>query len=69
MLQNVCSPVERIVRVIIGLVILSLVYFLRDQGAVRYWGLIGLIPMGTAVIKYCPISHLFGISTCTPKRA
>ncbi len=67
MLQNVCSPVERIVRVIIGLAILSLVYFLRDEGAARYWGLIGLIPIGTAVIKYCPISQLFGFSTCTPK--
>lgn len=69
MLQNVCSTTERIVRVIIGLAILSLVYFLRDEGAVRYWGLIGLIPIGTAVIKYCPISHLFGFSTCRPKHA
>jgi hypothetical protein len=69
MLQNVCSPTERIVRVIIGLAILSLVYFLRNEGAVRYWGLIGLIPIGTAVIKYCPISHLFGFSTCKPKHA
>ena len=69
MLQNVCSTTERIVRVIIGLAILSLVYFLRDEGAVRYLGLIGLIPIGTAVIKYCPISHLFGFSTCRPKHA
>jgi len=69
MLQNVCSPVERTVRVIIGLAILSLIYFLRDEGAVRYWGLIGLIPIGTAVIRYCPISHLFGVSTCKPKHA
>ena len=69
MLQNVCSTTERIVRVIIGLAILSLVYFLRDEGAVRYWCLIGLIPIGTAVIKYCPISHLFGFSTCRPKHA
>ncbi len=69
MLQNVCSPTERIVRVIIGLVILSLVYFLRNEGAVRYVGLIGLIPIATAVIKYCPLSHLFGFSTCKPKTA
>ena len=41
MMQNVCSTTERIVRVIIGLAILSFVYFLRDQGAVRYWGLVG----------------------------
>jgi len=67
MKQNVCSTTERIVRVIIGLAILSLVYFLRDEGAVRYLGLIGLIPIGTAVIKYCPISHLLGFSSCAVK--
>ncbi|HSQ78818.1 MAG TPA: DUF2892 domain-containing protein [Nitrospirota bacterium] len=69
MMQNVCSTTERIVRVIIGLAILSLVYFLRDQGAVRYVGLVGLIPIGTAVIKYCPISHLLGFTSCVVKRA
>jgi hypothetical protein len=60
---------ERTVRWIIGLAILSLVYFLRDEGAVRYFGLIGLIPIGTAVFKYCPLSHIFGFSTCKPKHA
>jgi hypothetical protein len=69
MLINVCSTTERIVRVIIGLAILSLVYFLRDYGAVRYWGLIGLIPIATAVIRYCPINHALGVKACTPKRA
>lgn len=69
MTQNVCSNTERTVRVIIGLAILSLVYFLQDHGAVRYWGLVGFIPIGTAVFKYCPISHLLGINTCIMRRA
>ncbi len=69
MLQNVCSLTERVVRIIIGLAILSLLYFWRDEGAIRYWGLLGLIPLATAVIKYCPLSHLFGFSTCKPKAA
>lgn len=69
MMQNVCSRTERAVRVIIGLALLSLVYFLEPEGAVRYWGLVGIIPIGTAVIKYCPISHLLGINTCVVKRA
>ena len=67
MMKNVCSTTERTVRVIIGLAILSLVYFLRDQGAVRYLGLVGLIPIATAVIKYCPISHVLGLSSCAVK--
>lgn len=69
MLQNVCSTTERVVRVIIGLAILSLIYFLQDEGAVRYWGLVGFIPIGIAVFKYCPFSHLLGINTCPMKRA
>lgn len=64
MLHNVCSTTEKAVRIIIGLALLSLIYFLRDEGAVRYWGLIGLIPIATAVVGYCPISHLFHINTC-----
>ncbi len=69
MLQNVCSPTERVVRVIIGLALLSLIYFMQDEGAVRWWGLIGIVPIGTAVIKYCPFSHILGVSTCTTKHA
>jgi len=67
--KNVCSTTDRVARVIIGLAILSLVYFLQDHGAVRYWGLVGIIPIGTAVIRYCPISQLLGINTCTMRRA
>lgn len=65
MLQNVCSKTERYFRTIIGLALLSLLYFL--EAPFSYFGLIGLVPIATAVFQYCPISHLLGVNTCHMK--
>ncbi|MHB8708235.1 MAG: YgaP family membrane protein [Desulfuromonadales bacterium] len=67
MLHNVCSTTERVVRVIVGLAVLSLLVLL--EGTERYWGLLGLIPIATAIFRYCPISHLLKIDTCKIKHA
>lgn len=67
MKHNVCSTTERVVRMIIGLALLSLLMLL--EGAARYWGLLGLIPIATAIFRYCPISHLLKIDTCKMKHA
>ena len=32
-----------------------------------WWGLIGFIPLATAVFRWCPISSALGISTCGSK--
>lgn len=53
---------DRIVRIILGLAILSLLFIL--DGNMKYLGLIGLVPLLTAFIKFCPLYTLFGISTC-----
>ena len=57
---------ERIIRVIIGLALLSLLFIL--EGNASYWGLLGLIPLATAAIKWCPLSALFGINTCSAEQ-
>ena len=67
MLHNVCSTTERVVRVIVGLAVLSLLVLL--EGTERYWGLLGLIPIATAIFRYCPLSHLLKIDTCKIKHA
>ena len=54
---------DRFVRVLAGLVILSLFFFL--EGAGRYWGLVGLLPLATGLFRFCPAYALFGISTLT----
>lgn len=58
-------PVERVVRVLIGLAILSLVYI----GPKTAWGWIGIIPVLTGLTGLCPLYTILGISTCTKKSA
>jgi hypothetical protein len=55
------GKIDRILRVIAGLVLLSLIFI----GPHTLWGLIGLVPLGTALIGFCPAYKLLGISTCS----
>ena len=56
---------DRIIRVIIGLGLVSLLMVLN--GNMRFLGLIGFIPLLTALISFCPLYKLFGIKTCKNK--
>ncbi len=56
--------IDRLLRVVVGLVLLSLVFV----GPKTMWGLIGLIPLVTAVFGFCPAYALFGIRTCQLNR-
>lgn len=60
------SGLDRWIRLIIGIIILSLLVFLH--GGLRYLGLIGLIPLVTAAIGYCPLYAIFGIRTGGPAK-
>lgn len=53
---------DRVLRVVAGLVVLSL-FFMLDGNA-RYWSLIGLVPLLTGLVGYCPLYSLLGINTC-----
>jgi hypothetical protein len=51
---------DRVFRVIVGLVLLSLVFV----GPQTMWGLIGIVPLLTGATGVCPAYSLFGMSTC-----
>lgn len=57
---------DRIIRIILGLGLLSLLFIL--EGDVRYLGLIGIVPIATALMNWCPAYTLFGINTCGTKK-
>lgn len=59
------GDIERVVRVVVGLGILSLVFV----GPKSLWGLVGLVPVFTGVTGWCPPYQLLGISTCKRKDA
>jgi hypothetical protein len=56
-------PVERMVRVILGVGLLSLVFF----GPQTMWGWIGVVPLATGLLGSCPLYSLLGINTCPTK--
>lgn len=66
MTMNV-GGVDRIIRIVAGIVLLSLFFVL--EGNARYWGLVGLLPLATGVFRFCPAYTLFGINTCPMKKA
>lgn len=53
---------DKVVRIVVGLGILTLLFLLK--GPDRWLGLIGLIPILTASVGWCPAYSLFGINTC-----
>lgn len=57
------ATIERILRVVVGLGVLSLVFV----GPKSNWGLLGIIPLFTGAIGSCPIYTLFGFSTAAKK--
>ncbi len=60
MTENVGS-VDRALRIIIDLALLSLLFFM--DGNARWLGLVGLIPLGTAAFRWCPLYTALGLRT------
>ncbi len=58
MTRNV-GKIDRALRVILGLGLISLVFV----GPQTNWGWLGLIPLATAAIGWCPPYALLGLST------
>ncbi|MFK8138871.1 MAG: DUF2892 domain-containing protein [Bdellovibrionales bacterium] len=51
---------ERIIRIGLGLIITSLAFW----GPENMWFLLGLVPVGTGLVGWCPPYAIFGINTC-----
>jgi len=64
-MKNVGS-IDKVIRFIVGLVLLSLLFFVN--GNLKYLGLIGLVPILTATFSFCPLYSIVGIKTCKIKK-
>lgn len=62
MKQNV-GGIDRILRIILGAALVAL----AATGMVGLWGYIGVVPLLTGVLGWCPPYALFGFSTCSMK--
>ncbi len=50
---------DRIIRIVAGLVIIGLGFYFSS-----WWGALGLIPLVTGIIRWCPIYRVLHMSTC-----
>jgi len=54
------GTIDRVIRVILGLAILSLTVI----GPKSLWGLVGLVPLITGLVGFCPIYKMLGLNSC-----
>ena len=59
-MQKNVGSIDRIARIVLGLVLIALVFV----GPQTPWGWIGLVPLATALVGWCPAYRLLGIRTC-----
>jgi hypothetical protein len=64
MKSNVGS-IDRVVRIIAGLALLGLAV----TGTIGWWGWLGVVPLATGLLSWCPAYALLGLSTCPAKKA
>jgi hypothetical protein len=60
MLKINIGSVDRVLRVILGLVLIALVFV----GPQTPWGWLGVIPLVTGLVRFCPLYTLLGVNTC-----
>lgn len=59
------STLDRVLRVALGLAVLSLLFI----GPKSAWALLGIIPLSTGIVGYCPLYAALGFNTCNLRRA
>lgn len=60
MFKTNVGSADRVIRIVIGLVLISLVFV----GPKTAWGWLGVIPLATGFLRTCPLYSLLGITTC-----
>jgi hypothetical protein len=55
--------IDRVARIALGLVLIGL----AATGTVGVWGWVGVVPLATGAIGWCPPYAIFGFSTCAMK--
>ncbi len=58
--------IDRIIRIVLGAALIA-GYFLNGDGAYSWLYLLGIIPLATGLIGWCPPYSILGINTCKMK--
>ena len=57
---------DKVLRIVAGIVLLAL-FFILD-GSARWLGLIGLVPLVTGLVGWCPAYAMIGVNTCPSRQ-
>lgn len=63
------GSLDRILRVVLGVALLAWFFFDNGSGAWHYAKLLGVVPLLTGLVGFCPLYAMLGISSCPVKRA
>lgn len=55
--------IDRVLRILAGLVLIGL----AATGTIGWWGWLGIVPLATGLIGWCPPYAILGWSTCSMK--
>lgn len=58
------GKIDRLLRILVGLAVIALVFV----GPKTNWGWLGLIPLVTGLVGFCPLYRLLGLNTCPTSR-
>lgn len=53
---------DKMVRLVMAVVLFSLFFIL--EGDLKWIGLVGIVPLATALMNWCPLYTVFGMNTC-----
>lgn len=59
---------DRALRIVVGLVLLAL-FFMNPEAPWRMFALIGIVPLATGLIGWCPLYTVLGMNTCPAKKS
>lgn len=51
---------DQVLRIIVGAIFITLAY----TGLIGSWGYIGVVPLLTGLLRWCPLYTLLGVQTC-----
>lgn len=59
-MQANVGTLDRSLRIAVGLILIVL----SLTGVIGLWGWLGVVPLATGFLRFCPLYPVFGISTC-----
>ncbi len=54
---------DRVIRVVLGIALICIIFV----GPKTMWGLVGLVPLLTGILGFCPLYKIVGLRTCPLK--